>query len=419
MAAIHRLNPALVKTLKKPGAYNDGGGLYLRVRGPEGRSWAFRYMLGGKARWMGLGAFPEVGLADAREAAKTHRAIKEAGGDPIALKRKAEAERLADEVAANARVTSEKRTFRTVAAKYLALNEGSWRHEAHRRQWYSSLKLHVYPVIGDKPVAGLTNKDVADVLRPIWHDKRATANRVRSRVESIMNHAMAKEWHAGPNPAHLAMLMAFLGKRKKRPAMHYASMPWPEIPGFMKLLAEHGGASALALRWVVLTAARTGEALGATWAEIDREARLWMIPGERTKTLTEHRVPLSDAAMAVLTEAAMLRTSTMPDAPLFPGKLLTKPLSDMSLLMQLRRMKRTDVTAHGMRATFRSWCDDCTVYPHAVCEQALGHKVGTAVEQAYQRSDLLDRRRKLMADWATFCGQPVPVGVVIPSRAEA
>jgi integrase len=424
--ANHLLNPALLRTLVKPGAYPDGEGLYLRVRGPQQRAWAFRYMLRGKATWMGLGPYPDVGLAAAREKATAARQQAKSGTDPLADKRARQAAAMATEEREKAAAKADARTFRTAAEEYLRLNEGGWRNAKHAAQWPSTLATYVYPVIGDKPLAAVNTDDVRDVLQPIWLDKRETADRVRGRIQIILDwaagrtdRATRKPWREGPNPALLALVKPQLPARRKQPEGHHAAMHWHEVAAFMADLARQEGVGALAMRFLILTATRTSETLDARWSEIDDGAMVWTIPASRTKTMAEHRVALSEPALAVLQAARELRVSDAPDAVIFPGRALDKPMSNMGLLMLLRRMKRKDVTVHGFRACFRTWCDDCTSYPRFICEKALGHKVGSEVERAYARSDLLEQRRKLMNDWARHCCPPPSADNVVALHSTA
>jgi integrase len=268
--------------------------------------------------------------------------------------------------------------------------------------------------------------DVRDVLQPIWLDKRETADRVRGRIQIILDwaagrtdRATRKPWREGPNPALLALVKPQLPARRKQPEGHHAAMHWHEVAAFMADLARQEGVGALAMRFLILTATRTSETLDARWSEIDDGAMVWTIPASRTKTMAEHRVALSEPALAVLQAARELRVSDAPDAVIFPGRALDKPMSNMGLLMLLRRMKRKDVTVHGFRACFRTWCDDCTSYPRFICEKALGHKVGSEVERAYARSDLLEQRRKLMNDWARHCCPPPSADNVVALHSTA
>jgi integrase len=259
------------------------------------------------------------------------------------------------------------------------------------------------------------------VLEPVWREKTETASRLRGRIESVLDYATARGWRSGENPArwrgHLDNLLPARGKIAK--VEHHAALPWREIGGFMVELAEQAGVAALALSFAILTAARTGEAIGATWREIDMAGAVWTVSAGRTKASREHRVPLPDAALDVLRQAAKLRQAKALDAPVFPGGKPGKGLSNMALLALLRRMGRGDLTAHGFRSTFRDWAGEATAHPREVVELAMAHRIGDAAEQAYARGDLFMKRRKLMSDWAAYCAKPAPTGAVVPLHAVA
>lgn len=398
-----------------PGRYGDGKGLYLLVRSAEARFWLFRYRRDGRMREMGLGSFPDVTLAEAREkAADLYRTVK-GGTDPLAER---EARAMAEKAAA-ALALVRAITFGDVADKYIAAHEAGWRNPKHRHQWRNTLDTYAVPTLGASPVAEVDTGAVMLVLEPIWRELPETASRLRGRIESILDFATARGWRTGENPArwrgHLDNLLPARGKVAK--VEHHPALPWRETGAFMAALQKQEGVAALALRFVILTACRTGEALGATWSEIDIAEALWTVPGARMKAGREHRVPLSDAALEVLKQAVALQTGRKGDAPVFPGRKDSKPLSNMGLLMLLRRMERADLTAHGFRSTFRDWCSESTNYPSEVAELALAHTVSDKVEAAYRRGDMIDKRRRLMADWATFCDRLVPAGEVVSLHA--
>jgi len=398
---IGKLTPAKVKNARKPGLYGDGGGLYLNVGPTGGKSWIFRYMLDGKAHAMGLGALHTIGLADARERAAAERKNRLDGIDPLGARvAKRQARRLA---------TASAVTFKACAGKYIVAHRAGWRNAKHAAQWESTLTAYAYPVIGALAVAAIDTGHVTRILEPIWKEKAETAGRVRGRIEAVLDYAKVHGWRTGENPArwkgHLDQALPARAKVSK--VEHHAALPWGEIGAFMVELDKQDGMAALVLRFAILTAARTGEAIGARWSEIDMQAAVWTIPPERIKAGKEHRVPLSDDALAVLGEAAKLRQDG-PDAPVFPAARSGKPLSNMALLMLLRRMGRDDLTAHGFRSSFRDWAAE-TGWPDDLAEAALAHTLGK-VQAAYQRGDLLERRRRLMAAWATFCARVVAVG---------
>jgi integrase len=403
---LEKLSPAAVKNAKEPGMYGDGGGLWLHV-GPNaydeegkptktGKSWVFRFMLDGKAREMGLGPLHTIGLSEARDLAQACRKKVLEGIDPVDQKHAAKKARLLEAAKAI--------TFKACAAKYIAANKAGWRNEKHAAQWDATLEAYAYPILGDLAVSEIDTGHITRVLEPIWTTKAETASRVRGRIESVLSYATTHKWREGENPArwrgHLENVLPKKSKVSK--VVHHAALPWRESGAFMKSLEAQEGTGALAFRFAILTAARTGEAIGARWSEIDIKHAVWTIPGDRMKAGVEHRVPLSGAALALLTEAEKLRVDGVDYV--FPGGKKEAPLSNMALLMTLRRMKRDDLTAHGFRSTFRDWAAE-TGQPADIAEASLAHSVGDKTVAAYQRGDLLERRRKLMEAWAAFCSK--------------
>lgn len=389
------LTPLSVKGAKA-GRHADGGGLHLLVKESGARSWVYRFMLKGKSRDVGLGAAAGSGaisLAVAREKASALRSQVKSGIDPLAERQKSAAEALAAAQAAQIAGI----TFKEVAEAYIAANEGSWRNDKHRQQWRNTLASYVYPVMGTLPVAYIDTAHVLKVLEPIWQDKPETASRIRGRIETVLDAAKARGYREGENPArwrgHIAQV---LPARSRLTRGHYKAMPYDAIPPFMAELRERQAIAALALEFVILTATRTSEVLGATWAEVDLDKAVWTIPAARMKAGKEHRVPLSLRALEILDAVKPLEK-----ASLFPADKGGK-LSTMAMLMLLRRMK-LDCTVHGFRSGFRDWAAECTGYAHEVCEMALAHVIGNKAEAAYRRGDLFDKRRRLMADWAAYC----------------
>lgn len=376
-----------------PGATADSDGLYLKV-GPTGAaSWQFRYQIDGKRRMMGLGACSVLTLAEARDKAAEARKLAKKGIDPLAARRVAEA---AEKAAAT--------TFKDAALEYIRAHRAGWRNAKHGQQWENTLAQYVYPKFGDKPVSEVSTEDVLGALRPIWSDKPETANRVRNRIELVLGAARAKGLATGINPAawrgHLDKL---LPKRSKASREHHAAMDYRDLPDFYKRLAtERDSLSAVALRLTILTACRTSEVLLAEWSEFDLDNRLWTIPGQRMKASVAHRVPLSDAALTLL-DTIMRMVEGTGEGYVFPGARAGRPLSNMAMTMVLRKLGHGDLTVHGFRSTFRDWAAEETHYPNIVAEQALAHTVGNAVEAAYRRGDLLQKRRALMDDWARYC----------------
>lgn len=393
-----RFTALAVKRLVTPGRHGDGGGLWLQVRDAERRSWLFRYRLHGRDREMGLGPLVDVPLAEARDAAAGCRKLVLAGIDPIEHRR---AQRAGQAAAAGAN------TFREVATRYIDAHKAGWRNDQHKYQWTQTLTTYAYPHLGDRPVGLVDTAAVMRALEPIWRTKSETATRLRGRIEAVLDYATAHGWRTGDNPArwrgHLSNLLP--APRTVVKVEHHAALPYGEVAAFMVRLAGQGGTAALALRFVILTACRTGEAIGARWQEVDLERAVWTVPGERMKAGREHRVPLSAPALAIL--AGLALPDPAPNAFVFPGNA-GKALSNMAMTALLRRMDRGDLTVHGFRSSFRDWAAEETNYSREVAEMALAHTLKDKTEAAYRRGDLFAKRAALMADWATFCTPPAP-----------
>jgi len=409
---------------KKPGAgirsLHDGGGLYLVLDGRRSEkderptaSWIYRYMMHGKARMMGLGPFPAIKLGEARKAVAEARTMKAKGMDPLGVRDAARAER----VATLARAI----TFKQVAADYLRANQVKWSSGKHAAQWTATLKTYVYPIIGESVVGEIDAADVLNVLRqdvaapgkkpvPLWEARPETASRLRGRIETILDYARVKNLRAGDNPAAWRgnLKLALPATSKVRRVKHHAALPVEQMGAFMAQLRALDGTSARALEFAILTAARTGEVIGASWNEIDLTAGVWIIPAERMKAGREHRVPLSTRAQELLKTLQPVDSDA--SGFVFPGLRLGKPLSNMAFLMLLRRIGLAEVTAHGFRSTFRDWVSEQTNFPTELAERALAHVVGDKTEAAYARGDLFQRRKDLMAAWATFCATLQKVG---------
>jgi integrase len=407
----HKLNSAKLRTLTKPGVYGDGSGLYLQVRHASRRTWIYRFTLRGRARWMGLGSVADVTLAEARDAAAQAHKLVKSGLDPIEARDAGEA-------------TAVPRTFRSAAALYVAAHEAAWRSVKHRQQWDCSLATHVFPTIGDRSVATLETDHVLQVLEPIWRAKAVTAARLRGRIEAVLDYAKTRGWRTGDNPArwrgHLDNVLPSLDKFAK--VEHHAALPWREVHAFVVALDAHETVAARALRFCILTAARAGEVLGATWGEINLDSPdgpLWIVPPSRMKAGREHRVPLPLTAVATLRHVAPLRAHHSPDALVFPGQKPGKPLPNTATMTLLRRMGRGDLTTHGFRSTFRDWVAESTNHQRELAEAALAHIVGNKTEAAYQRGDLLEKRRRLMNEWAAFCADPAPAARIVQLRPPA
>jgi integrase len=315
--------------------------------------------------------------------------------DPIEAKRQARAN---SPVAAASAMT-----FAQCASSYITKHAAGWKNAKHAAQWTATLETYAFPMIGALPVAAIDTGLVLKVLEPIWNSKNETASRVRGRIESILDGATVRGFRTGENPArwkgHLDQLLP--ARSRVAPVEHHAALPYRDLPAFMsEIERQTASTGATALRFVILTAARTGEVIGATWSEIDLNARLWTIPAARMKGKREHRVPLSGPALQILDEMARVRTSS--SDYVFPGQRKGKPLSNMSLLAVLRRIGRADLTTHGFRSTFRDWAAETTAFPSDVLEMALAHAISSKVEAAYRRGDLFEKRRELMNAWAGF-----------------
>jgi integrase len=410
--AVERLKALAVEKLaRKPGMYCDGGGLWLRVSSPTARSWVFRYMLNRSAHEMGIGKYPEISLAEARQRAAEARRLKAHGTDPLAQRDAVRASLLAE--------AAKSVTFKDAAARYIDAHRTGWRNAKHAAQWEATLATYAEPVLGKLAVQAVDTGLVLKVLEPIWQDKTETASRLRGRIEAILDWATVRGYRQGDNPArwrgHLDKLLPARAKVQK--VQHHAALPFEQMPTFMATLRAEKSTAARALEFAILTAARTGEVIGARWAEIDLEERIWIVPGDRMKAGREHRVPLSPRAVEILAalkaEIAVIQPAG-DDSYVFRAGLSAKPMSNMAMLMLLRRMKRDDLTAHGFRSTFRDWCAERTNFPSEVAEMALAHSVGDKVEAAYRRGDLFEKRRALMEQWATVCSAEVKAGQVLP-----
>jgi integrase len=389
-----RLTALKVARAKTPGMYADGGGLYLQVT-ERGRSWVLRYMINKRAREMGLGPLALFSLSDARAKALDARRLRHEGIDPIEARR---AERQ------QARLDAAKAmTFQQCAESYLKAHRAGWRNGKHAAQWEATLATYAGPIIGALPVLAINTPLVLKVLEPIWTEKPETAGRLRGRIEAVLDWAKARGYRQDENPArwrgHLDKLLP--ARSKVRKVEHHAALPYRELPGFLIGLREQEGISARALEFTILTAARTGETIFAQWSEFDLLDKAWTIPAARMKAGREHRVPLSARVLAVLEEMQARRHTD--GGFVFSGDKLGKPLSNTAFLRLLRRMDRDDLTAHGFRATFKTWASERTNFPNEIVETSLAHIVGSKVEQAYQRGDLFEKRRRLMQQWATFC----------------
>ncbi|MGW9332039.1 tyrosine-type recombinase/integrase [Bosea sp. NPDC055594] len=377
-----------IRNLKEPGVYGDGGGLYLQI-GPTGaKSWLFRFMRQGKARAMGLGALHTISLAEARQAALACRKELLAGKDPIEERK-----------AARNPGASSQPTFAACSRSYIAAHEHSWKNPKHRAQWTNTLQTYAEPVFGDKPVDLVDVGLVMQVLEPLWPTKTETASRLRGRVEAILDWATVRGYRSGENPArwrgHLEALLPV--RTKVRKVRHHPALPYAELPSFVKRLLASDATAARALLFIILTAARTGEVIGASWGEIDASKSTWTIPADRMKASREHRVPLGPQALALLGEPKAGHI------PLFNSGKSDRAMSNIAMLALLKRWKRTDITPHGFRSTFRDWVAEQTEFPQEMAEMALAHTISNKVEAAYRRGDMFERRRDMMGAWQAYC----------------
>jgi integrase len=435
----------------RPTRIGDGEGLYLQIAPGGAKSWLFRFMLAGKSREMGLGAVAlsdrdeaagAVSLARARELAREAKAKLRAGIDPIEARRVAEAEEA--EAAAELARAAAPITFRAAAEAMLNAREAEWSNAKHRQQWRSTLAAYAYPKMGDMPVAGIGTTQVEAALRPIWTKKPETAARVRMRVLRVLRHAAAAGHRAGSQSVAeigeaLRELLPKIAPLKRAAGYgHHPALPWSEVPAFMADLRSRPATAARAMEFLILTATRTGETLGARWREFDVAGRTWTVPAERMKARKPHRVPLSEAAVALL--AKMQEHAAGPGGFVFPGEKEGEGLSQMALLMLLRRMNPARpgpdgtpqhrwqdastgeaITAHGFRSSFRDWAGETTSAPRDVIEMALAHAIANKTEAAYARGDLFAKRARLMEEWAAYCAAaPAEVRTLYPAAmAEA
>lgn len=410
-----------VQSLLKSGAkgnYSAGNGLYLSVNGEGVGSWLMRYQMDGKRQRMGLGSAAMVSLAQAREAVAENKALIAKGLNPKDVREQAKQESAAEVI-----------TFDMVAADYIAAQRPSWTNAKHAQQWENTLATYASPIIGELAPKDITTEHLLTILTPIWNTKKETASRVRNRIELVLNAAKARKLRTGENVAawrgHLDLLLT---KHRKQDRRHHPALPWTQINDLYQVLAKANDTSSQAVRLTILTALRTNEVLQAHWSEFDLAAGIWTIPAERMKAKKTHRVPLSQAMLDVLNEIPRVESGL-----LFEGRTVGKAISNMSMLMKIRRMDTAKheqdglgwrdnngdtITAHGFRSTFRDWAAETTAFENIVVEQALAHTIGNAVEAAYRRGDLLERRRELMEAWGAYVTQP-SASNVLQLRKEA
>jgi integrase len=410
----NKLSAAAVRNAKDPGLYGDGHGLYLQVSAFGTKAWLFRYMIDGKARKMGLGAIHTVSLAEARKRAADARLKVHDGIDPI---QERETARVGQKLEA-----ARAMTFKECVDKYIEENRPSWKNDKHADQWVASFNQTkrgktVFPAatqaINDLPVSVIDTALMLKVLKPIWTRTPESASRIRGRIERVLGWATVHGYRSGENPARWrGHLKEALASRSVESAVkHHDALPYAAMPEFMAAVRDKSGVSARALEFTILAAARTGEVIGARWSEIseveieigegDRKRAekiwVWQIPAERMKAGKAHRIPLSERALEIL--SALPREGDF----VFLGAGTGKPLSNMAMLELVRGMRGKGATVHGFRSTFRDWAAEQTSYPNELCEIALAHAVSDKTEATYRRGDMMKKRRRLMADWSTYC----------------
>ena len=397
-----------VERVKAPGRYFDGHGLYLQVVNSNNKSWLLRFERAGKERWYGLGPLHTFSLKEARSRARAARQLLHDGIDPIEHRKAKKAER--------ALAAAKSVSFRQCAEAYIAANEGAWKNAKHAAQWTATLKTYVYPHIGHLAIADIDTGLVLKCIELVWRDKTETASRVRGRIESVLDWATVRKYRTGDNPArwtgHLEHVLP--SKSSLAKVTHHAAMPYAELPDFMRRLHGRDGVAASALEFTIMSAARTGEVIGAQWVEIDFDTRIWTVPAGHMKGGREHKVPLSAQALGLL--RALPTEEGNPHV--FIGPRPGSGLSAMAMTSVLRRMGRGNITVHGFRSAFRDWAAERTSFPRDVAEMALAHAIPNAVEAAYRRGDLLAKRRQLMEAWSKFCTSPPATGATVVALRE-
>lgn len=394
------LSAVKVAKLKEEGLHPDGGGLYLQISAAGARSWLYRYALNKRSRYMGLGSYPSVSLAEARQAADCARRLRDSGVDPIDDRERRQRLEASDQERAV--------SFSQAAERCIAEKKPGWRNSKHADQWTNTLKTYAYPFIENLPVGEVAVSHVKEILGPIWYTKNETASRVRGRIESVLDWAAVSGMRKPENPArwrgHLDQI--YRPRSKVQRVEHHAALPYNDVSSFMLALRKRDGVSSYALQFVILTACRTNEGLKAVWEEFDLDKAIWTVPAARMKGNREHRVPLTQPVIDILRHLEKMRVSNF----IFPSIKDKASLSSHALLMLLRRMNRSDLTVHGFRSTFRDWAAEETEHPSEVIEMALAHSIPNKAEAAYRRGDLIEKRRHLMTDWAEHCVAVVAQG---------
>lgn len=387
---------SLAKT-STPGKTNDGDGLYFQISKGGAASWIFRYKLDGRSREMGLGPFPTVPLSAARQFAADQRKVLNTGADPLAARdAQREAKREAEREATARRIT-----FEDLAIQHQYAHGAGW-SDKWRKGWLRKLELYAFPIIGKLSADAIQTDHVVNVLRPIWATKTRTADEVRGQIEQVLDAAKSRRLREGDNPArwrgHLDNLLSKAEKKKARQRQHFPAMHWQDLPALMVKLAAIPKRDAIAARLLILTGARSHMVRFAQWSEFDFDKETWTLPGERMKTKKQFSVPLPAEAIEMLKGIARGDSSYV-----FPGQGKSGVIHANAVRTLLHKLGHTDITRHGFRSTFRDWANDCTQYPRDLCELALAHDERDQTEAAYSRSDFLEKRRTLMAEWARFC----------------
>jgi integrase len=393
-----------------PKAYPDGDGLYLVCTSPTSRHWSFRYKLDKRERVMGLGSYPAVSLATARELAGVARKMKQSGIDPIEQRRAATSDQEAASAAKAAAAEAKARTFKVCALEWYGNNRDSWSNAKYQSQVWDAIERYALPVIGDMPIDEVQPANILAVVTPHWSRARETMSRLRTNIAGVFSMAKAKEWRTGDNPAAWAdNLQHLLPKRARSEAVnHLPAMPYEDIPAFMAELRKQDLVSARCLEFTILNASRTSESTGARWAEMDQGARIWTIPSERIKARRQHKVLLCDRSIEIL----KVMEGLSPDY-VFPSRDGRAKLSDNAMLLLLDRMGHGNITAHGFRSAFKDWAREQTNFPNEASEISLAHSVGDKTERAYARGAMLKKRRQMMEAWANYCTRE-PVSNVVP-----
>jgi integrase len=407
---IHKLTALTIERTRREGRYADGGGLYLQVDG-NSKSWLFRYKRRGHTRYMGFGSVDLVSVEKARDLALEYRKLLQAGTDPVAARDTAKAKQQLE--------AAKTLSFDACVTAYLKAHKSGWRNPKHRQQWQNTLATYASPIFGQLSVRDIDTGLVMQAIEPIWTTKPETANRLRGRIESILDWARVRGYRNGENPArwkgHLDHLLP--ARDKVRRVKHHTALPYTELPSFMVTLREQQGVAARALEFLILTGVRTGDVIGndrddappMRWQHVDLKTQIWTIPN--TKTNTEHRVPLSKAAIALL---GSMKVVHQDGDIVFPGIRMGKPLSNGSMLRVLDRKSCAQLTVHGFRATFKTWASENTNFPREIVEAALAHAISDKLEAAYRRGDFFEKRKRLMNAWADFCNKAALTDNIIP-----